>query len=124
MTRNRAAQVVLLVGSLMFASGCTSFVVHKSKALLGTTASDQSTTVTFYGSYWGLNWSGQDRFPTDEEYVGIDKVITHSNFGYSLAGILTLGAWVPMTIEYWGLEERADDDDDGELDPEGEGGQR
>lgn len=124
MTMKRDAQQLLLAGTLLVATGCTSFVVHNSAEVIGTKVSDDSTTITYFGSYWGLKWSGPDRIPTDNDYVGMKKVISHSNLGYSLASVLTLGIWVPMTIEYWGLEPMSDDADGGELPPEGGDGEQ
>lgn len=88
---------------LVFAAiGCrTSFEVVNSSVIPGTKVSKESEVVTYCGSYWGICWQDQNRFPADENCRGIHKVEAQSNLLGSLAAVLTLGLWAPVTVEYW-----------------------
>lgn len=93
----------------------------------GFEASEDSNVVTYHGSYWGFYWSETDHIPCGEDCHGLHKVVIHSNLGYALVPILTLGLWAPSTVEYWcyvpvlddpipstGLPPEGGDDKDGE----------
>ncbi len=107
---------------LVVFSSCSSFELKSSKAVPGYGMSKDSATMTFHGSYWPFSWSGSGSGPEsnvihcDEECVGIHRVEYHTNLVYALGPILTLGLWVPETVEWWCLVETPDDDDEDRYD--------
>jgi hypothetical protein len=135
----RAIRPSLVCAVLFLAAGCTSFEIFNPTALEGLEVSDDSKVVTYHGSYWGFYWSETDHIPCvlpvppvapdptvppatcGGDCQGLHKVVSHSNLGYSLAPVFTLGLWAPSTVEYWCYHEAPDDPDGGtELPPEDE----
>jgi hypothetical protein len=97
----RALRQSLLGALLLLTTGCTSFEVFNPTALDNLEVSEDSKAFTFHGSYWGFYWSETDHIPCGETCQGIHKVLNHSNLGYAIAPIVTLGLWAPSTVEYW-----------------------
>ena len=98
---NRAIRQSLFGALLFLATGCTSFEVFNPTAMDDVEVSEDSKVVTFHGSFWGFYWSETDHIPCDENCQGLHKVVSHSNLGYALAPVLTIGLWAPSTVEYW-----------------------
>ena len=55
---------------------------------------------TIHGSYYGFNWSDFDEIKTKDK-IALYKVRCNDNFAYALVGVLSLGLYKPMDIEYW-----------------------
>lgn len=115
---DRASCRTLAAFLLVVLSSCSSFALKRSAALEGYGKSDGSTTTTFHGSYWPFSWSGTGTGPESnvvhcaEGCVGVHTVEYHTNLAYALGPILTIGLWVPETVEWWCLVETPDDEED------------
>ncbi len=115
----RAIRQTFLGTVLFLATGCTTFEIHDARGMEGFKAADDFEVVTYHGSYWGFYWSETDHIPCCEDCSGLHTVVSHSNLGYALAPIFTLGLWAPTKVEYRCWVEVPDDPDDGGLPPEG-----
>lgn len=70
---------------------------------------------TVHGSLYGYRWK-----PTSVEKCGTDnlfRVETHTNAGLLLISVLSLGVYVPQTVEWWCHSAASDNDDEEVWDP-------
>ncbi len=70
---------------------------------------------TVHGSLYGFRWKS-----FTAEKCGKDslfRVETHTNVGLILASVLTLGVYVPQTIEWWCYSPLDDEEDEEVWDP-------
>jgi hypothetical protein len=70
---------------------------------------------TVHGSFYGFNWASP---PVDkcDNRQGLYRARYHTNLGYVLAPVVSLGLYVPQTVEWW-CDGGADDDDEDEFHP-------
>lgn len=105
--------------SLLLLTACSSFELKSTAGFEGLVVEDDWTVRTFHGSYWPFSWSGSGSGPESDvikckkdgkdNCVGIHSVKYHTNLGYALGAVLTLGLWVPETVE-WRCRVPAEDD--------------
>ena len=88
---------------------CSTFEVEGSGAIAPESITGSETV---HGSLYGFRWR-----PFDIEKCGDDslfRVEYHTNAGLLLASFVTLGLYVPQTVEWW-CNAPADDDEDEEV---------
>lgn len=86
--------IVPLVAISLLLSGCAT---HRLMVAEPNPTDDRPPAVTSSGFGWG---AVQRRSVADCDTNLIDEVRVHQNFGQALATVLTLGAWMPVKIEY------------------------
>lgn len=87
--------IVVLVACLAVAPGCASHQVR--------TPDSDPLEQTYQGEapqafFWGLALSPQVVSADCED--GLNDVVVKNSFFHSLAGVLTLGIWMPASVEY------------------------
>ncbi len=112
---NRALSMVLLAAGLLL-SGCMTFEVD-SNASITTESSNGSEIV--HGSIYGYKWREYHVQKCDDGPLA--RVEYNFNWIELLASSLSLGFYVPQTVEWW-CDDSAiqDDEDDPGLDPDNE----
>ena len=113
-----------LVITVIFAlglSGCMSFEIETGLLQEDAEAARNSTIETIHSSLWGIEWSdhvvekcdndfdGANRGKKTPKNLGIYRVEYSTNAGYLLLSVLTLGLYVPQTVEWWCLVEKPKD---------------
>ncbi len=92
----RRLSKVVLIALTMGASACSTVELEGSGSI---TPEAITGSETVHGSLYGFRWKS---FTTEK--CGTDslfRVETHTNVGLILASVLTLGVYVPQTIEWW-----------------------
>ena len=57
---------------------------------------------TIHGSFYGFNWDDSDRqVRVATNGLGLARVEYRSNFCYALLGVVSLGVYVPVDVDYW-----------------------
>lgn len=108
----RAPLVSLLLSIIILTTGCMSFdVENHPQGLDKTSASPRGGTETIHGSLYGFSW--KQRTQADiikaKGTTHLYRVTYHTNIFYCLASVLSLGLYVPQTIE-WKLVTAPGDD--------------
>lgn len=71
-----------------------------------------SGTHTVHSSFYNFNWTEPPAVTKCENGRGLARIRTHTNAAYALASILSLGLYVPHTIEWWCDGSPKDDGDE------------
>jgi hypothetical protein len=74
--------------------------------------SADSTSETVHGSWWGYKWRDHVVEKGGEDDFGLYRVEYHTNALFSIVSVLTLGLYVPQTVEWWTLIESPDHADE------------
>ncbi len=97
----------VLILALACSSACATFEVEGS----GYITPDATTgSETVHGSLYGFQWR-----QFEVEKCGSDslfRVEYHTNAGLLLVSVLTLGLYVPQTVEWWCYTPAGDDEDE------------
>lgn len=56
---------------------------------------------TMHCFFWGLVQRGDINVDIEGKTTGISEVNITNNFGFTLATVLTLGIWCPISVKYW-----------------------
>jgi hypothetical protein len=57
---------------------------------------------TIHGSFYGFNWDDNTReVRKANNGLGLAKVEYRTNFFYALISVFSLGAYVPVDVDYW-----------------------
>lgn len=91
----------------VLASGCMTFELEGDGAL---TPDSEHGSATVHGSLWGFAWSHRDVEVC--EGAGIYRAEFHTNAAFLAVAVLSLGLYVPQTVEWWCDEVAPDDDGD------------
>lgn len=103
---------VILILAIAGVAGCATFEVEGSGSI---TPDVKTGSETVHGSLYGFRWR-----PFTVEKCGMDslfRVEFHTNAGFLLASIVTLGVYVPQTVEWWCYAPSGDDEDEEVWDP-------
>jgi len=111
--RVTAALVALTIVTL---SGCSTFELEAGATCLNERKDFGSHSETVHGSLWGFKWSDHT-IGKCEDACGLYRVEYHTNAVFVLASVVTLGLYVPQTVEWWCLVEPRDDSDQQPWDP-------
>lgn len=101
-----------LILTIACAPACATFEVEGSGSI---TPDARTGSETVHGSLYGFRWR-----PFTVEKCGADslfRVEYHTNAGLLLASIVTLGLYVPQTVEWWCYAPDGDDEDEEVWDP-------
>lgn len=112
MNRLRDIALLLIAVSLV---GCSTFELEGAGAI---TPDSKTGSETVHGSLYGFYWR-----PTTVEKCGKDhlfRVEYHTNAALILASVVTLGLYVPTTVEWWCTSAQIDDEDEEAWDPAAE----
>jgi hypothetical protein len=102
-----------LVAAVLLASmaGCATFLIEG--------AGDRDKTVdapkveeTVHGSFWGIEW-GNPAVSKCEKNHELYRVKVHQNALFVFASVLTLGLYVPQSVEWWCVPRAAPAGDEG-----------
>ncbi len=94
-----------LIFVLSCLAGCATFELEGTGSL---TPDARRGSETVHGSLYGFKWR-----EFDVEKCGTDQLFRvefHTNAGLLLASIVSLGLYVPQTVEWWCYRPEADDD--------------
>lgn len=103
---------VTLTLAVVCSSGCATFEVEGNGWI---TPDAKTGSETVHGSLYGFRWR-----PFNVEKCGGDslfRVEFHTNAGLLLTSIVTLGLYVPQTVEWWCYAPSNDDEDEEVWDP-------
>jgi hypothetical protein len=109
--RTRRLRAPLLAALILALSGCMTFELEAAAVEAGHGMSAASTSETVHGSWWGFKWSDHVVEKGAEGDYGLYRVEYHTNALFSVVSVLTLGLYVPQTVEWWTLVESRDDKD-------------
>lgn len=88
--------VFCLLGTL---GGCMSFAIEGD---CPKTPDSKFGQETVHGSLYGFNWDdGSRQVRKADNRLGLAKVEYHTNVFYLLASVVSLGAYVPVDVDYW-----------------------
>jgi len=75
------------------------------------TPQSKNGTHTVHGTFYGFNWSEP---PVDkcDNRRGLYRARYHTNAVYVTVPVVSLGLYVPQTVEWWCDGTKADDDDE------------
>jgi len=104
-------------GAVLFLiSGCTTFELEGD----GVKSADSCHgSETVHGSLFGFRWGERDIEKCTEQH-GLYRVEVHDNALFVLASVLTLGLYVPQTVEWWCDAGQEWDDEEPLFDPDRE----
>ena len=88
---------VWVVSLLLVLSGCATTTIEGDGQL---TPSSTHGTHTVIGSFYGFKWS-EPSADKCENGRGLYRVREHTDALYVLASVLSLGLYVPQTLEWW-----------------------
>lgn len=92
-----ARTAVLVVASGLFlAPGCASYHVRTPDS---DPVAERYQRATVHAYVWGL-WYDPQVLMARCESQALDDVIVQRSYLHDLAGVLTLGLWMPTTLEY------------------------
>ena len=93
---------------LSFASGCATFIVEGD---VPKTPDSTTATETVHGSLYNFRWkSWSEEKCLDRK--GIARLEYHTNAGYLLVSVASLGLYVPQTVTWWCDGTKPEDDED------------
>jgi hypothetical protein len=88
--------IIFFMGML---SGCMSFAVEGD---CPKTPDSKFGQETIHGSFYGFNWDdGTRQVRKADDRLGLAKVEYHTNVFYVLLSVVSLGAYVPVDMDYW-----------------------
>jgi len=105
----RAVTVILITLSF---TACSTFELEGRGAF---TPESHSGSETVHGSLYGFKW----REFSPEKCLGenLFRVESHTNAGLLLVSVLSLGLYVPQTVEWWCAAPQIDEDVEEQWDP-------
>lgn len=110
MSRKMACVFVLAIflGSV---SGCTTILIEGS--------GDRDKTVdapkveeTIHGSFWGIQWGDQNVSRCEKNHE-LYRIKVHQNALFVIASVVTLGLYVPQSVEWWCVARTPSGEDEG-----------
>lgn len=96
--------LILLLGCL---GGCTTFEVEGNGSI---TPGAVTGSETVHGSIYGFRWRDSAIEKCGSE--SLFRVEFHTNAGFLLASVASLGLYVPQTVEWWCNSSLGDDSDE------------
>lgn len=110
----------LIVVFIIALSGCMTFEIETATLKEGDQKAAGSTSETVHGSFWGFMWCDHVVEKSDGKSHGLYRIEYHTNIFHTLASVLSLGLYVPQTVEWWYLTEQRNDEDTDVFDPDSE----
>jgi hypothetical protein len=95
-SRLRVLGLLGLLGLATLLNGCATYHVSDNTEDPADIQYDQRTMHSFF---WGLSNSPRVE-EVDCQGAGLQDVKVKDNFGYDLLGVLTLGIWKPLLVQY------------------------
>ncbi len=86
-----------LLGALWIFPGCANFHVDMEDS---DPSEDPYRGKVMHAFVWGLIYSPQNLTTDCDTETGINDIVVNNNYLFNLAGVLTLGLWMPIDIEY------------------------
>ena len=100
---------MLIYCMIVSISGCATMTIEGDGQK---TPTSKTGTHTKHGSFYTFAWSEP---PVDkcENNRGLYRVRYHTNAGYVLVSVISLGLYVPQTVEWWcdGTPEQEDEEE-------------
>ena len=91
--------ILIVACTVSILSGCMHFAVEGG---CPKTPDSKYGQETVHGSFYGFNWDDNTRqVRKANNGLGLAKVEYHTNFFYSVLSIVSLGAYVPLDVDYW-----------------------
>ncbi len=104
--------LMTLVIAVAFIQACTTFEVEGNGSI---TPEAITGSETVHGSLYGFHWSEFDIEKCEDNTLF--RVEYHTNAGLLLTSLLTLGLYVPQTVEWWCNSPMTDDENEEVWDP-------
>ena len=104
---------LLIFCIVVYVSACATMTIEGDG---DKTPSSKTGTHTLHGSFYGFNWSQPD-VDKCENGRGLYRARFHTNLGYVLVPIISLGLYVPQTVEWWCDGRRDEEEDEEEYHP-------
>ncbi len=108
---NRIHKIALILAIAM-SPACATFEVEGNGSI---TPEAIAGSETVHGSLYGFKWREFDIEKCEDNTLF--RVEFHTNAGLLLASFLTLGLYVPQTVEWWCNSPTTDDEDEEVWDP-------
>ena len=80
--------------TLIATCGCYHYRVAPARSV----PADEGHSTTLHSIAWGLVQSSAEQ--PECQGNGAAEVVAHTNLGYVLLGVVTLGIWVPLELEW------------------------
>ena len=95
----RVRRLVLLCGVVSTQAGCYHYQVNAVQQSVGIEADQRGESEVLWSMFWGLS---QEDFDTTKSCMGLPlkSVTTHSNLGFSLLTVVSLGIASPLTVTW------------------------
>ncbi|WP_126456018.1 hypothetical protein [Sulfuriflexus mobilis] len=93
----KTIRAILICGMIIGLSACATTTVEGDGQL---TPTSKSGTHTVHGSFYSFVWSEPETTKC-ENGRGLYRVRSHTNALYVLASIISIGLYVPQTLEWW-----------------------
>ncbi len=101
--------IAIIVGLTISVSGCMTMTIEGD---VPKTPQSKSGTDTMHGSLYGFSWSTPVVEKCDNRR-GLSRARYHTNALYLVASVVSLGLYVPQTVEWWC--DGSTTDEDGEI---------
>lgn len=126
-TRNLTRVAIVVVSAVLTLtfstlSGCSTFELERAAICCDQVKAPASRSETVHGSLWGFKWR-EHTVEKCEDGCGLYRVEYQTNALFLMASVLSLGLYVPQTVEWWCLMEPRDDSDKEVWDPDKDGSQ-
>jgi uncharacterized protein YceK len=106
----KITRTVLICLMVLGLSGCATMTIEGD----GVKSPESKTgTHTVHGSYYGFAWSEPPVTKCDNGR-GLYRARHHTNFAYAFVSVISVGLYVPQTVEWW-CDGTPNPDDDGEI---------
>lgn len=92
--KHKTLYFLFLVFPAFFISGCQHIT------LKGDGVPNKHYQETIHSSYYGFYWNDYKEIKASNN-EGLYRIRICDNYAYSLIGILTLGIYKPLDVEYW-----------------------
>lgn len=90
---------LVAVCAVSILSGCMSFPIEGD---CPKTPDSKYGRETVHGSFYGFNWDDDTReVRKANNRLGLAKVEYRTNFFYVLLSVISIGAYVPVDVDYW-----------------------
>ena len=94
----KKAMLAILISSIIVTiSGCATMTIEGDGDKM---PNSKNGTHTVHGSFYGFNWSKPDEDKCDNGQ-SLYRARYHTNLGYVIVPLVSLGLYVPQTVQWW-----------------------
>lgn len=107
-------RTLLLCTLIVSLAGCTTMTIEGDGQK---TPASKTGTHTVHGSYYNFVWSAPAVEKCDNGH-GLYRARHHTNAAYALVSLVSIGLYVPQTVEWWCDETSTEDENEDIYHPE------